>query len=139
MVGFGSSKGKHSFDNAVRSGEFVLNLISEDFAKEAVALEKKHELNEDRVKEVGLSLIDSNNIKTQGISEAEVRIECKFKKIVEIPGSDHKLILGEVLSGFCSKVTPEGHADYTALKLLMHVGGSEFRKIGEKVEIERNK
>ena len=136
MLMIGTSKGKHTQENAEREGEFVVNLVSEDFGQKACDLEALH--GENQLDWVGLEEIDSKKVKVKGVKEARIRLECKLIETIEPKKGDHVFLVGEIVSAECSEMS-EAFPDLDKLNLLMHVSGPEFRKIGEKVALERKK
>ena len=136
MIGIGGRGVKRTQKNAEREKEFVINFISKDFGQNACDLESKHGANQ--LEEVGLNAIDSKEVKTKGIAESKIRIECKLVKTLDVPESDHVFIIGEIVSAYSEKMN-ENLPDLEAMEILQHVGGSQFRACGEKVILERNK
>ena len=139
LVAVGSSKGKHTFDNALERGEFVVNLVSKDFAQKAVSLEKKHEIGENTLEKAGLNPVPSKAVKVPGIKESKVRIECVFEEVVKPKASDHDFVVGRVVAGFCEKLSENGAPDFDSLEILTHVSGPELREIGKAFFVERKK
>jgi len=135
-VGAGSAKIKNTQKNAEREKEFVINFISKDFGQKAIKLEAVH--GENQLEEVGLSAIDSKSIKTKGIAESKIRIECKLSETLKVKDGDHIFLVGEVVNAYCEKMNGD-LPNLEAMEILQHVGGTEFRKIGEKIVLERNK
>jgi len=136
MVGVGGRGVKRTQKNAEREKEFVINFISKEFAQKAIKLESVHGANQ--LQEIGLNAIDSKGIKTKGIAEAKIRIECKLVKTLDVPESDHIFLVGKIITAYAEKMNGD-FPDLEAMEILQHVGGTEFRKIGEKVILERNK
>jgi len=136
MIGIGGRGVKRTQKNAEREKEFVINFISKNFGQKAIKLEAIHGANQ--LEEVGLNSIDSKEVKTKGIAESKIRIECKLVKTLDVPESDHVFIIGEIVSAFAEKM--DGNfPDLDAMEILQYVGGKEFRTSGEKVILERNK
>ena len=135
-IGVGSAKVKNTQRNAEREKEFVINFISKEFGQKAINLESKHGPNQ--LEEVGLNFIESKVVKTKGIKESKVRIECKLSETLKVKDGDHVFLVGKVVSAFAEKMN-EDFPDLEAMEIIQHVGGTEFRKIGEKILIQRNK
>ncbi len=135
FVGIGR-KNKGTLPNIEERKEFVANLVSEDFAEKAIMCEMKCE---DKLKESGLNLVDSEAVSVPGIKEAKIRLECKFIKTIDVEGADHLLVVGEVVSAFCESVTDNDNPDMDKIKPLMHISGEEFRSVGENIRLKRYK
>ena len=136
MIGVGGRGVKRTQKNAEREKEFVINFISKDFGQKAINLEAIHGANQ--LEEVGLNAIDSKSIKTKGIAESKIRIECKLVKTLDVPESDHIFLVGEIVGAFAEKMDGD-LPNLDAMEILQHVGGNQFRTSGEKVLLERNK
>lgn len=137
MVAVGVGKGgKNTQKNAEREHEFVVNLVSSDLGQKACDLER--EKGSKQLENAGLNEISSREVKTAGIREAKVRIECRLVETVDVEKADHVLLVGEIVAAECDAMLGNS-PDLDKLDLLMHVSGPEFRKVGEKVELERRK
>lgn len=133
LVGVGvGGKHKHTYINAKETGEFVINIVSEDFGQQAVNCEEQHEPGEDLLKKHRLGTMPSEKIKPPRIRESKAVLECKLKEIIEIEGSDHVLLIGEVVSA-------ESSGDLDEIKPLLHDSGKKFRLVGEEITLERRK
>ena len=128
-VGVGG-KHKHTYINAKRTGEFVVNIVSEEFGQQAVDCEEQHKIGEDLLAKHGLHIAPSEKIKTPRVRESKAILECKARKIVEVPGSDHLLLVGEV-------VAAESAGGLDEIKPLLHNSGNSFRSIGREIVLER--
>jgi flavin reductase (DIM6/NTAB) family NADH-FMN oxidoreductase RutF len=135
MVGVGKG-GKRTQENAEREGEFVINLVSRDFGDRACRLEGLK--GSRQLEEAGLTAAEPQKVKTKGIRESGARIECRHVETVDVEKADHVLLAGEVVAGYC-RFLKGGVPDLDRLGLIMHVSGSEFRKVGGKVTIKRVK
>ena len=100
---------KHSLDNILRTGEFVVNLVDEGIANGMhIASEEVAETVSEFV-EAGFTEAASSVVSHPRIAEAPVSFECRLFKRVEI-GPARDIILGEVLhvharDGFIDPVT----------------------------------
>ncbi|MFH1391478.1 MAG: flavin reductase family protein [Candidatus Diapherotrites archaeon] len=135
-VGAGNTKVKHTQANVEREKEFVINFISKDFGQKAINLESLHESSQ--LEEVGLNAVDSKEIKTKGIAEAKIRLECRLSEILPVKRGDHILLIGEVVAAYAEKMN-DFVPDLQGMETLTHVAGEEFRLAGEKVILERKK
>lgn len=138
LIGIGVGKGgKNTQKNAEKAGEFVVNLVSEDWGQEACDLEKNHGKNQ--LGEVGLSEAESRVVKVKGVNEAKTRFECRLVKTMEVTDKgDHVFLIGEIVAAECGEMN--GNAvDLEKLAPLMHASGAEFRKVGGKILLERGR
>ncbi len=130
-IGIGS-KEKHTYINAKRSGEFVVNVVSEDFAQQAVNCEEKHIPGDDLLKKNRLYAIPSEKVDVPKVKESRAVLECRVKDFVEIEGSDHVLLIGEV-------VAAQSAGDIDDIRPLLHCSGDRFRSVGKEIILERKK
>jgi len=122
MIG---GKHKNTYKNIAETGEFVVNIVSEDFAQEAVDCEKTHNLES-----VGLNPIPSKIVKPPRVKQSRAVLECKLKQFFEPEGSDHIIVVGEV-------VAAESVGNLDNIRPLLHDSGEKFRTIGKEVQLKR--
>lgn len=86
---------RYSYDIIKESGEFVINLISEDltFATDYCGVKSGRDV--DKFVDMKLTPLESKHISAPGIAESPVNIECKVTEI--IPLGSHHMFLGEVV------------------------------------------
>jgi flavin reductase (DIM6/NTAB) family NADH-FMN oxidoreductase RutF len=99
-IGIGSHKPgrpKDSLANIRDTGQFVVNLVSEETAEamNVTAIEFDHGVNE--LTQAGLTTVPSVRVKPPRIAESPVAMECELMQIVEL-GSSSRLVLGRVLA-----------------------------------------
>ncbi|MFH1234663.1 MAG: flavin reductase family protein [Candidatus Diapherotrites archaeon] len=134
-----SGKGKDTEAFARETKEFVLNLVSVDFAQQAIACEAKLPRGESELEKFGLHEKKSLFVKAPSVKEAHATVECKFTEIIKPKGSDHILLIGKILGGTCEFEREGGKPDLDRLGPVMHVAGAHFRKAGERIDFERKK
>ena len=93
---------KHSYENAVASGDFVINITSDNFSEqiEDVALESPADVNEFDL--VGWTPVPATKVSSPAIGEALARLECTIHQVVElgepnVPFGEVHLVIGEVV------------------------------------------
>ncbi len=99
-VGIGSHKpplAKDTRANIGDTGEFVVNLVSEDVAAamNITAIEFNRGVNE--LEQAGLTTLPSVRVKPPRIAESPVSMECKLFQIVDL-GPNNGLVLGQVVA-----------------------------------------
>ena len=130
-IGMGShqdGRPKDSRVNIERTGEFVVNLVTEDNAKamNVTAIEFDHGIDE--LAQAGLATIPSIHVKPPRIAESPVAFECKLVQIVEL-GPLSGLVIGRVVAMHIWDEAiidaTKHHVDTTKLKLIgrMHRPG----------------
>ena len=102
MVSISVRKERYSYDIIKETGEFVINLTTNDltFATDYCGVKSGREV--DKFKEMHLTPCESKTIAAPGIAESPVSIECKVKQIIEL--GSHDMFLAEV---FAVSVNPK--------------------------------
>jgi flavin reductase (DIM6/NTAB) family NADH-FMN oxidoreductase RutF len=131
LIGVGIG-GKHKFTyvNSMRTGEFVVCVVSEAFGQQAVNCEAAHRPGSKLWEKHGLHAGRSTKVKVPRILESNAILECRVKQFIELP-ADHLILVGEVLH---AEVKQTGLDN---IKPLLHDGADRFRTIGEQVILER--
>ena len=85
---------RYSYHMIEESGEFVINLTTNDltFATDYCGVKSGRDV--DKFKEMNLTPCESKTIAAPGIAESPVSIECKVKQIIEL--GSHDMFLAEV-------------------------------------------
>jgi flavin reductase (DIM6/NTAB) family NADH-FMN oxidoreductase RutF len=96
-----------SYEYIKESMEFVVNLPSSNLTKKVDFCGVRSGRQVDKIKEMGFTLGDGENIETPHIEECPVNIECKVKDIIEL-GSHHMFIAEVVGSLVNSDLLDDG-------------------------------
>lgn len=88
--------GRHSYEIIKKSGEFVINLVTERLAYACDFCGVKSGRDLDKFAEMHLTAQPGNAVSAPIIAESPVNIECKVKEI--IPLGTHDMFLAEVVS-----------------------------------------
>lgn len=87
---------RHSYKMIKKSGEFVINLVTEKLAYACDYCGVRSGKDVDKFKEMKLTAVKGNEVSSPLIYESPVNIECKVKDIVEL--GSHHMFIGEVVS-----------------------------------------
>jgi flavin reductase (DIM6/NTAB) family NADH-FMN oxidoreductase RutF len=99
-IGMGSHKPgqpKDSRRNIRETGQFVVNLVSEETAEAMNVTAIGFEPGVDELIQAGLTTCPSVRVRPPRIAESPVAMECELMQIVDL-GSDSGLVLGRVLA-----------------------------------------
>lgn len=88
---------RFSYDIIKESGEFVINLTTEQLAHATDYCGVKSGKNVDKFKETGLTAINSIKVSAPSIEESPVNIECVVKNVIKTGGT-HDIFIAEVVS-----------------------------------------
>jgi flavin reductase (DIM6/NTAB) family NADH-FMN oxidoreductase RutF len=131
-IGIGShapGRPKDTRANIRETGEFVVNLVSEEMAEamNVTAIDFEHGVNE--LEEAGLETAGSLRVKTPRIAASPVSMECELVQIVEL-GASSGLVLGRVLAMHVrdsAVLDPVKHyIDTPALRLIGRMHGADW-------------
>ena len=115
--------------NIRETKEFVVNIVTKEWAGKAIACEAK---TEDKVEKSGIELKESKKVNAPTASEAKIVLECKLHEIIETNRADHFLVIGEIVHG-------EKDSELKDEEIVMHYSGANFAGAGKKYEVERKK
>jgi flavin reductase (DIM6/NTAB) family NADH-FMN oxidoreductase RutF len=99
-IGIGShhpSAPKDTRANIRETGQFVVNLVSEENAEAMNITAIEFEPGVDEVEKAGLTTIPSVRVKPPRIAESPVSMECELMQIVDL-GTNNGLVLGRVVA-----------------------------------------
>ena len=131
LIGVGIG-GKHKFTyvNSMRTGEFVVCIVSEAFGQQAVNCEAPHRPGSKLWEKQGLHAEKSAKVKVPRIRESNAILECRVNRFIELDG-DHLILVGEVLHAEARQTGLDN------VNPLLHDGGGRFRTIGKQILLER--
>lgn len=87
---------RYSYDILKRSGEFVVNLTTEELAYATDYCGVRSGRDVDKFKEMKLTAEKASQVKAPMIGESPVNIECKVRKIEEL--GSHHMFLADVVA-----------------------------------------
>lgn len=87
---------RHSYDIIRRTGEFVINLTTEELARATDWCGVRSGRDHDKFRETGLTPVPATVVKAPVVAEAPLSIECRVRQI--LPLGSHDLFLAEVVN-----------------------------------------
>jgi flavin reductase (DIM6/NTAB) family NADH-FMN oxidoreductase RutF len=117
---------RHSYNMIKESGEFVLNLTTEDLAFATDYCGVKSGKDIDKFKELNLEIFESKNVKCPSLELSPVNMECKVKQI--IPLGSHDMFLAEVVGVSVNKdyLDSNNRFDLNKANLITYSHGEYF-------------
>jgi flavin reductase (DIM6/NTAB) family NADH-FMN oxidoreductase RutF len=137
MLYVGVREFQHTYKNMKKTGEFVVNVVSEDFAQKAVKCEKAYPYGVNELEKVGLHWYDSEKVKPPRLKEAKIHFECKLRQ--EIRTGDHILMVGEIVAIDAEEVKESYIPDFEKVRVIMHASGENFYSVGKKIKLKRER
>lgn len=123
---------RHSYHMIKETGEFVINLTTEELAFATDYCGVRSGRDVDKFKETGLTREKADNVKAPMIKEAPVSIECKVTEIKEL--GSHHMFLADVVAVHASEeyMDEKGKFDLNRAKPLVYSHG-EYLGTGKKI------
>jgi len=133
MYGFCCEVKHDTWRNIQANGEFVVNLVGEDFGPLMKPLSRDLPYEQSEITECGLTEVPSKKVKPPRIGEAYGWMECRMVSHQEL-SPRAVWIFGEVLVSEIREDALDGVVDVENVKPLNHISGDTFV-----VEMKRTK
>jgi flavin reductase (DIM6/NTAB) family NADH-FMN oxidoreductase RutF len=120
---------KDTLRNVEATGEFVVNVVSEDFAQQMVTCSGDYPPDVSEFDVSRLTPIPSDLVKPPRVKESRVQMECRLLQVVTVstePGGG-SLVMGEVLRFHVDdSVIDQGRVDADKLRPIGRMGGIDY-------------
>ncbi len=134
-------KSKDTLNNIRETGEFAVNIVSEDFAEKMVACSTDFEPKINEFEISGLTPSTCQKIKPPFVKEARVSYECELNQIVpvgnECPGGGFVVIGTIVLFHISEEVHENGKINLEKLSPIGRLSGNNYVRTTDTFEIVR--
>lgn len=134
---------KDTLNNVKATGEFVVNIVSEELATAMIAtsVEISPDVNEFEL--TGLATAPSVAVKPPRVADSPIHFECKISQIVEVgnqPGGG-SVVIGEIVHLHVDErvLFGEDKISLAALKPIGRLAGSAYARVTDIFETERPK
>ncbi|MFP3952166.1 MAG: flavin reductase family protein [Candidatus Bathyarchaeia archaeon] len=125
LYGFCCETGHDTWRNIKENGEFVVNLVGDDFGPLMHIMERDLPYEVSEIEECGLIEAPSNIVKAPRIAESYGWIECKMREYVQL-SQRAVWIIGKVLDVGVKEEVFEDNLDVDRSNPLMHLEGEIF-------------
>jgi flavin reductase (DIM6/NTAB) family NADH-FMN oxidoreductase RutF len=133
---------KDTLRNVEATGEFVVNVVSEDFARQMVACSGDYPPDVSEFDISGLTPIPSDLVKPPRVKESRVQMECRLLQVVTVstePGGG-SLVMGEVLRFHVDdSVIDNGAVNPDKLRPIGRMGGIQYVRTADRFSMTRPK
>ena len=134
MVSISVRKERFSHDIIKNSGEFVINLVTEELAFATDYCGVKSGKNTDKFKDMKLTPISIEGVSAPAIAESPLSLACKVKEIKEL--GSHDMFIAEVVGVTVDEkyMNENGKFELNSSKLVTYSHGEYFglgKKIGK--------
>jgi flavin reductase (DIM6/NTAB) family NADH-FMN oxidoreductase RutF len=131
---------KDTLENIRATGEFVVNVVSEEIAEQMNKTSAEVAPEVDEFVLSGLTPVASDLVKPPRVAESKAQMECKLRQIVPVsekPGGGI-LVLGEVLRFHILESVLDGFkVDPGELKAIGRMGGPTYVRTDDRFNMER--
>jgi flavin reductase (DIM6/NTAB) family NADH-FMN oxidoreductase RutF len=138
----GDRSSKDTLNNIRATREFVVNIVSEEFAGQMNICSAEFPPQVDEFEASGLTPIASDLVQPPRVKESHINMECKLFQIVDV--SDKPLggsiVLGEVLRFHLDDAYVDSHRiDPGKLNAIGRMGGATYTRTTDRFDLERPK
>jgi flavin reductase (DIM6/NTAB) family NADH-FMN oxidoreductase RutF len=130
IVHFTSTTSRDSLANVRATGEFVVNVVSEDLAPAMRVSSAALYSGEDEFEIAGLQTVPSRTVAPPRVAGAKVALECRLRQLLEI--GEGTMVFGDVLHVHVERtVWRDGRVDPTLLRPVGRLSAPYFATVSE--------
>ncbi|MBM3810582.1 MAG: flavin reductase family protein [Acidimicrobiia bacterium] len=140
MVRSSDGQRKDTLRNIEATREFVVNIVSEQFAQQMNICAGEYPPDVDEFEKSGLTPIPSDLVKPPRVAESRIHYECSLLQIVEVSKEPlgGSLVLGEVLRfHLADDLVDDFRIDPDKLRPIGRMGGAEYARTGDRFSLLR--
>jgi flavin reductase (DIM6/NTAB) family NADH-FMN oxidoreductase RutF len=132
---------KDTLVNIRATGDFVVNIVSEDIAEQMNLCSGEYPPDTDEFAISGLTPIASEVVRAPRVKESRVNMECRLLQTINVstrPGGG-TLILGEVVRFHVDDaiINPAYHIDADELRPIGRMGGNDYARTSDRFSLVR--
>src|SRR5262245_55271323 len=133
-----SGEPKDTLRNIKATGDFVANIVTESLAARVVETSGDWPVDVDELALTGLTAAPSTRIKSPGVAESPINMECTLHRVIEL--GETSFVVGEIVFvNVDDAVLTDGRIDVTKLKPLGRLGGDGYSVVREVLHLARPK
>ena len=133
---------KDTLRNVQETGEFVVNIVSEDFAQQMNICSGEYPPDVDEWEKSGLTPVPSECVKPPRVAESRFQMECRLVDVVSVSKQPlgGSLVLGEVLRfHVADELFEEYRIDPDRLRAIGRMGGPTYARTTDRFDLQRPK
>ncbi len=132
MVSISVRKERHSYEMIKETGEFVINLTTEELVRATDYCGVRSGRDVDKFTECGLTPIPANKVSAPLIAESPINLECVVREVKEL--GSHDMFIAEVVSVSADEkyMDASGRFDLAKADPIVYSHGTYFG-LGEKL------
>lgn len=131
---------KDTLANVKATGEFVVNIVSEEIAEQMNLCSGEYTAGVDEFQVSGLTAVASDMVKPPYVLESHVNMECRLVQTVEVSTRPMggTLIIGEVLRFHIDgEIVANFRVDPDKLRAIGRMGGNEYTRTRDRFQMIR--
>jgi flavin reductase (DIM6/NTAB) family NADH-FMN oxidoreductase RutF len=131
---------KDTLRNVIDTREFVVNIVSEDFAEQMNHCSATVPPDVDEFELSGLRPVPSELVKPARVAESQVQMECRLLQVLTVSDKPMggNLVLGEVLRFHVAEdVVSNFHIDPEKLRAIGRMAGEAYCRTTDRFELRR--
>lgn len=130
---------KDSASLAESSGEFTVNIVSEDVVDAMSVTSGSFSAHDDEFAIAGLTPAPGRHVAAPLVAESPANLECRVVRIVELgERGDTRLVIGDVLAVHVDESILEGtRIDHDALRAVGRIAGNTYVRTRPRFEVVR--
>jgi flavin reductase (DIM6/NTAB) family NADH-FMN oxidoreductase RutF len=140
MIRGSDGKKKDTLNNIEATREFVVNIVSEDFAQPMNICSTEFPPDVDEFKQSGLTPVPSTVVKPPRVKESRINLECRLVQVVPVSPKPlgGSLVLGEVLCfHIAEEVCDDFRIDPDKLHPIGRMGGATYTRTTDRFDLVR--
>jgi len=123
---------KDTARNAQRTGEFVVNVVSESLVEPMHLSSAEHPADASEAEIHGVALARSVTMATPRIEAAPIALECRLDQVIAFGRLKTDLLIGEVMRfRIADDLYRDGKIDSIGMRPLARLGGPNYARLGE--------
>lgn len=133
---------KDTIQNIEQTGEFVVNVVSEEFVQQMNICSTEFPPHIDEFACSGLTPLPSDVVKPPRVKESHINMECKLFQIVHVSPKPlgGSIVIGEVLRFHIDDaILTSGRVDPDKLHPVGRMGGPTYTRTTDRFDLERPK
>lgn len=135
IVHFTSTTSRDSIANVEATGEFVINIVSDDLAQAMRVSSAALRSGEDEFEVAGLQVAPSRTVSPPRVAGAKVALECRLRQLLEM--GEGTMAFGDVLHVHVERsVWRDGRVDPTLLRPVGRLSAPYFTTVSDVYSLE---
>ncbi|MBC8165532.1 MAG: flavin reductase family protein [Bryobacteraceae bacterium] len=133
---------KDTLNNIEATGEFVVNVVSEDFVEAMNAASGDYGPEVDEFTVAGLTPVASDLVAPARVAESRVSMECRLVQVIQVSTKPlgGSIVLGEVLRfHVADEIFDQYRIDPDKLNAVGRMGGPTYARTTDRFNLERPK